>query len=99
MHWMVPGCVALFTLMLSIQHTSRLSNGFLSTNTVPSLAMVWYGDSLFSSSANWSRGAQPSSARDLNMEWNVFSKTTFEWTNAAGIPSSMGSLSVIKTNF
>jgi hypothetical protein len=100
LQWFLPACAGAFTLMLSLHHHNEMNGQFLRTNAAPSMAMVWYGEGLFSpSTGTWSRSTAPGSTRDLNLEWNLFSKATFEWTNQHQITSSMGSLSGSRTNF
>jgi hypothetical protein len=89
--WVLPiaACAVGALLLLQIAGGERPARG-----AVPFFAMI--GSNTVSKSSS-TREIMFASA-DVNLQWNVWDRATFHWTNEHLWTSSMGSLQLAKTN-
>ena len=92
-NWAAPAAAFSLTLMVLLGghgwHPARFSDA----NRIAAVAMLGGSPSVSSNweAQIWSEPVLAFSSRDLNLEWNVWSKTSFESTNYNLSPSSNAS--------
>ena len=97
LNWFLPATASFLAMLLVLSISNNRPSHFGERPAGPLLAaMMLDGATL----TNLEQGMQTFAltAIDLNLEWNICFKATFESTNHSQTPSSIDSLPVAKTN-
>ncbi len=93
LRWFAPTAFSILILLFVVSGPSKFfprPHSFLVASAQPA--------STNAEKSFWATSTFAFQKNDLNLEWNIWSKATFEWTNRAFSPSSRDSLSFVKTN-